>query len=139
MTMLSVFKYTPRDRRGGIDGLNLFFGALLGANLGTLDGLTTEDYVKLIALLACTIMSLRMLSTSERRWLILISLAVYCGFLAMIYVTPQLQPEGLPADDLNKLLLTIAIWVVSVVSMEFWPVHHSEAAPPPDEGEEAQA
>jgi hypothetical protein len=33
--MHSIFKYTTRNRRGGIDGLNLFFGALLGANLGT--------------------------------------------------------------------------------------------------------
>jgi hypothetical protein len=80
-----------------------------------------------------------MLSTSERRWLILISLAVYCGFLALVYATPELHPKGLALDDLNKLLITIAIWVGSVVIMEFWPGDRREARPSPDEGEEAQA
>lgn len=135
--MHSIFKYTTRDRRGGIDGLNLFFGALLGANLGTLDGLRTMDYVNLVVLLAGTVMSLRMLSVSERRGLVLSTLVLYGGFLALIFFNPKMHPKGMAEEDLQKLVLTVAIWVGSVILMEFWPRHDPDGAP--GDEEEAQA
>jgi hypothetical protein len=74
--MTSIWRYTRRDKIGGIDGLNLFFGALLGANLGTLEGLALRDYVNFIVILAGTVMTIRMLSISERRWMMLGTLAL---------------------------------------------------------------
>jgi predicted membrane channel-forming protein YqfA (hemolysin III family) len=124
-----------RDRHGGVDGLNLFFGALLGANLGTLDGLKTTDYVNLVLLLAGTVASLRMLSVSERRGLVLSTLVIYSGFLAVIFFTPKLHPKGMAVDDLQKLVLTVAIWVGSVMLMEFWPRHDEAALSPEGQGE----
>lgn len=50
-------------RAGAIDGLNLFFGALLGANLGTLDHIRLVEYVQLIVLLAGTVVTVRMVSS----------------------------------------------------------------------------
>ena len=137
--MRSLLKQTAKDRAGGIDGLNLFFGALLGANLGTLDGVELLDYVQLILVLAATVMALRMLSVSERRRMILTWLGFYCLFLIAMLFVPGLQPDGLAADDLNRLVATVAIWVGTAVMIELWPVHDYEAAPPPEEGEEAQA
>jgi hypothetical protein len=82
---------THRERRGGIDGLNLFFGALLGANLGTLEQLPLTDYVKLIVLLAFTVVGLRMISTSERRLYALLTLGIYVilvGFVLFAHASP---------------------------------------------------
>ena len=45
--MKSLFINTAGGKAGAVDGLNLFFGALLGANLGTLDRLRLFEYVKL--------------------------------------------------------------------------------------------
>ena len=137
--MHSIFRYTTRDRKGGVDGLNLFFGALLGANLGTLDGLTMRDYFNLVLILAGTVMSLRMLSVSERRSLVLLTLGIYVAFLALIYFTPKMHPKGLEPDDFNKLIATVAIWIVSVLLMEFWPRHDEESAASAVEEEDAQA
>ena len=101
--MKSLFLSTEGGKAGAIDGLNLFFGALLGANLGTLDRLPIGEYIKLIVLLAGTVMALRMISTSERRVMMLVVLAVYSLLLVGMVVLPELQPRGMSADDVHRL------------------------------------
>ena len=109
------------DRSGAIDGLNLFFGALLGANLGTLDGLRLVDYVKLISLLAATVMALRMVSSAERRGSAAVLLAFYALLLAGLVLIPQLQPAGISAADLHRLAATIAIWITFALALDILP------------------
>ena len=65
--MKDLFRSTSGGKTGAIDGLNLFFGALLGANLGSIQGMSLPYYVELIFLLAAVVMTVRMLSTSPRR------------------------------------------------------------------------
>jgi hypothetical protein len=112
---------TVGQRAGAIDGLNLFFGALLGANLGTLDGLRLVDYIKLISLLAATVMALRMVSTSEKRSYMLLLLAVYVFLLAGLVSIPAMKPQGMDIADLNRLVATLAIWVAFAMGIELAP------------------
>ena len=72
------------SKEGAMDGLNLFFGALLGANLGTLEGLKLVSYVQLATLLAGTVMALRIVSTAERRGRAVIVLAVWMSFVLIL-------------------------------------------------------
>jgi hypothetical protein len=121
---------------GSIDGLNLFFGALLGANLGTLDQLRLVDYVKLTVLLAGTVMTLRMISTSERRLYALGVGAFYALLLGALVLVPDLKPEGLGDQDLHRLVATMAIWMIFVLAIELTPVAAevpAPSAPPPAE------
>lgn len=127
---------TPGTRMGSIDGLNLFFGALLGANLGTLDQLRLVDYVKLTVLLAGTVMTLRMISTSERRLYALGVGAFYALLLGALVLVPDLKPEGLGDQDLHRLVATMAIWMIFVLAIELTPVAAevpAPSAPPPAE------
>ena len=125
---MEFLKQTTKERAGTIDGLNLFFGALLGANLGTLDELDMEDYVKFTVLLAGTVMALRMVSTSERRVYAIATAGLYAGLIFAILLIPSIQPSGLAEKDLHRLLATLGIWLGSVLLMELWPVKASEAA-----------
>ena len=125
---MEFLKQTTKERAGTIDGLNLFFGALLGANLGTLDELDMEDYVKFTILLAGTVMALRMVSTSERRVYAIATAGLYAGLIFAILLIPSIQPSGLAEKDLHRLLATLGIWLGSVLLMELWPVKASEAA-----------
>jgi alkylhydroperoxidase/carboxymuconolactone decarboxylase family protein YurZ len=120
--MTSFWKYTRRDKIGGIDGLNLFFGALLGANLGTLDGLLLPDYINVIVVLAGTVMTIRMLTVSERRWMMLATLVLYGAVLYAVVTIPALKPKGLADADLHRLVATVVVWIVFVLATEFWPV-----------------
>ena len=125
--MKSFLTQTAREKVGTIDGLNLFFGALLGANLGTLERLPTKDYANLIFLLAGTVVALRIVSTSERRVYALLTLALYLALLASVLLLPG-RLQGMAEGDLQRLTVTIAIWVVAVVLMEFWPVRRDPTA-----------
>ena len=116
--MRNWFRNTPGGKAGAIDGLNLFFGALLGANLGTVQGMQLADYVQIVVLLAGSVMVLRMLSTSERRMQMLLTLAAYALLLASVVTIPALQPEGISQADLHRLVATLGIWVLFVLAAE---------------------
>jgi hypothetical protein len=32
-----------------------------------------------------------------------------------------MKPKGLPDADLHRLVATVAVWIVFVLAMEFWP------------------
>jgi hypothetical protein len=113
---------TGREKAGTIDGLNLFFGALLGANLGTLNSLTLRQYIYFILILAGTVMALRMISTSERRGFAILFVAAYAILIVAMWIVPGLQPKGMPQADLQRTLATLAIWIGAVVLQEVVPV-----------------
>lgn len=115
---MKLFGSRKGQKEGALDGLNLFFGALLGANLGTLEGLRLISFVQLVILLACTVMALRIFSTSENRSFAFILLAFYGALVAAVATIPELAPRGMARDDLNKLVATLAIWVLFVVVLE---------------------
>jgi predicted branched-subunit amino acid permease len=124
--MKHLFRNTPGGKTGAIDGLNLFFGALLGANLGTMQALDLPQYIELVVLLAGTVMVLRMLSTSERRTYMLVLVGIYIAIIATLLVF--LPPKGLPAADLHRLTVTLAIWVACILGAELSPVHDESKA-----------
>jgi hypothetical protein len=122
----SLWKQTKGAKIGSVDGFNLFFGALLGANLGTLERLPIWDYFKLIAALAITVAMLRMVSTSERRITALIGLAIYAVLIALILGSDKLRPQGLDLGDAQRLGVTLAVWIGGVLIFEFAPTHADE-------------
>ena len=117
-----MFRNTEGGKAGAVDGLNLFFGALLGANLGTMQSLGLYEYVQLIVLLAGTVMVLRMISTSERRSFMLVVLGVYILLIGTMLMVPEVQPRGMAKSDLYRLVATLAVWVVFVLGTELSPV-----------------
>jgi drug/metabolite transporter (DMT)-like permease len=119
--MKKFFRNTPGGKAGSIDGLNLFFGALLGANLGTMQSLPLYQYVQIILVLAGAVMVLRMISTSEQRGRVLALLAFYVVLVSGMVFIPALKPKGLPDADL-QLIATLAIWITCVLMVEFSPV-----------------
>jgi hypothetical protein len=119
--MRALFRNTARGKEGAIDGLNLFFGALLGANLGTLDRLRLVEYVQLAVLLAGTVMAVRMVSTSDRRGLTLGVLGIYVILLAALVLLPGAKPDNMAVGDLHRLVATLAVWVIFILGLELSP------------------
>jgi hypothetical protein len=126
--MTPRFLRTPASREKAVDGLNLFFGALLGANLGTLEGLKLVSYVQLAVILAGTVMALRMVSSSDNRVTTLIMLAVYAVLLAGLVMVPDIKPDGMEVEDLHKLVGSLAVWVIFVLAIEFAPAANAPVA-----------
>ena len=82
--MKSIFTQTRREKAGTIDGINLFFGALLGANLGVADRLPALSYAQLMALLAGLVVTIRVVSVSERRVYAFGTLAAYVALMMVV-------------------------------------------------------
>lgn len=120
--MRKFFRNTPGEKLGSIDGLNLFFGALLGANLGTMQSLPLDEYVKIVLLLAGTVMVLRMISTSRRRLKVFSILALYILLVGAMLLMPAFRPKGLAEDALHKLVATLGVWLAAVLLVEFSPM-----------------
>lgn len=127
--MRKYLTQTHRERQGAMDGLGLFFGALLGANLGTVERLPLKDYIYLIIILAGTVMTLRMVSTSERRVYALLTLALYVVVVSAFLFLPPLRVEGLSEAAATRLGATLAIWVLAVLLLEYWPARDPEPEP----------
>jgi hypothetical protein len=105
---------TEGGKAGTIDGLNLFFGALLGANLGTVNGLALYPYVLLIILLAGMVMALRMVSTSPRKGMMVGTILVYVAMLGVVALVPKFQ------------IATLIVWLVFVLAAEFSPTEKAD-------------
>ena len=125
--MKSLFTQTERERRGTVDGVNLFFGALLGANLGNLEGLSLLGYTMIILILAGTVMAMRAFAESERRRHTLAYLGVYLVLTGgLLYRGTAL--EGLSMDDRARIAITMGIWVGTVVMTVLMPATAPRAA-----------
>lgn len=119
--MRKLFRNTPGGKAGTIDGLNLFFGALLGANLGTMQGLALYDYVEIIFLLSGTVIVIRLVSTSERKLYVAANVLLYIALIAALLFYPAFQPKGVDPADLHRLAATLGIWFVMVLISELLP------------------
>lgn len=119
--MRNLFRNTAGGKAGTIDGLNLFFGALLGANLGTMQGLGLYDYIKIIVLLAGTVIVIRLVSTSERKFYVAANVVLYIVLIAGLLLYPAFQPKGVAPADLHRLAATLGIWFSLVLLSELLP------------------
>lgn len=132
--MKHLFTQTKREMTGTIDGINLFFGALIGANLGTTDTMPAWSYAQLVTLLAGFVMTIRLVSVSERRLYAYGTLAVYVGLVLAVLLLPNIGIDGLAANDLNRLILTLSIWLGATMLVEFIPIQDPAAPVPPSNG-----
>jgi hypothetical protein len=119
--MKGLWTQTPREKTATVDGINLFFGALLGANLGSADVLGLYDYARLIFILAATVMTLRIFSTSERRGYAYGLLGGYVFLVALFLYLLRRDPAGMSPADVDRLAVTLAFWLGAVLFAELYP------------------
>lgn len=87
------------------------------------------EYVQLIIILAGTVVTLRLVSTSDRRGYALATLGLYVFLVAVYLAVPPLRPEGLSPDAAARMGATLAVWVLLVLTLEYWPVRPDEVRP----------
>lgn len=125
------WKQTARERGSYRDTVNLFFGALIGANLGTLGELAVGDYVRVIAVLLGVIMAVQAASAARSRAYWAGTLVAFGGLAVIAFWTDALQPAGLSRNDFTKILATVGMWIVATLAIELTPVIGPAASEPP--------
>jgi heme O synthase-like polyprenyltransferase len=128
--LLGLDEQTRAEKRAAISGINLFFGALIGANLGSLERLALRDYLLLIIIVSLIVLYIQVAPVARKRWSYLMTLIGTVAGLAVLLLTPvgldvfENRPRPSP-----HLFVTIALWLLSVAMVELRPI---AATTPPD-------
>lgn len=128
--MLGIDEQTRAEKRAAINGMNLFFGALIGANLGSLERLALRDYLILIIIVSLIVLYIQVAPVARRRWPYLATLAMTVAWLYALLLTPlglelfENRPRPSP-----HLFVTICLWLLTVASVELRPVAQDPEPP----------
>ena len=121
---------TEAEYGANINGLNIFFGAVLGVVMSRAESLGQSSFAVALFLVASLVISILYVSSARRRWL-------YAAFTAvMIYFLPwiaQTAKSGLSLPP--NLQTTLAVWLALVLLVELSPREQAaERADGRDEG-----
>jgi hypothetical protein len=112
--MRTLFSQPENERHASLAAVNLFFGVLLGANLGSINSVPLFDYVKLVLLLGGSVMAIYTIAVSTR-WRTVTGLAVaYALLLGVTIVDSDIRPEGMETE-MERIVATLGIWFLFVV------------------------
>ena len=109
-------KMTAREYEANLNGLNMFFGAVLGFVLAGTEKLTDLQFGVVLFFLACTVITILFISSSRHR--------VMYAVLALVYSAsfPEMTDYVLRGHDLvsGKLRPTLLVWTAMTIIVEFW-------------------
>ena len=115
-----LISYSGDERRATITGVNLFFSALLGANLGTLGDVPLDEYFQLIIILVGAVTAILTIAITRRR-----AMAIWSGLaVALIVGVIAFLPGrrmGELADDFHRMAITLGVWLAMLLVVRFTP------------------
>jgi hypothetical protein len=125
---LGIEGQTPAEKRAAAAAMNLFFGALIGANLGSLDAMSVRDYTLIAAIICMIVLYIQLAPVARKRWTYVAHLLALLVVLYFILFDPLGRDvfEDRPAPT-PHLFVTICLWLVSVATVEFRPVTKLQA------------
>ncbi len=116
-------RMTEREYRANIDGLNIFFGAVLGFVLAGSETLDNVWFAALLAMTSGIVISILYITASEQR------LTYSALTLVLIATMGTVLEDALPgANSLPpKLQPCLLVWALMTISVEFLPREKAEA------------
>lgn len=115
--LISALRMSPAEYRANMEGLNIFFGAVLGVVMATTDRLDSLDFAITLAVTAALVVTLLYVSSSRHR---LVYALLGAGMVATLdsFLGQLLRDEaGMPPH----LQPTLAVWLGFIVLVEFAP------------------
>ena len=105
---------TPGEYRANVDGLNLFFGAVLGVVMATTDRLGARDFTITLFVTATLVVTLLYVSSGRHRVAYALFAAAVLAFLPRILGPLLTDPAGIPPH----LQPTLLVWLGFIVLVE---------------------
>lgn len=119
---LGVRRMTAGEYRANINGLNTFFGAVLGFVISSVDFLDPWRFAYLLLILGGVVISILYIHGSPHR----LSYAIMT--LVFVAVLPRITGPALPngAEFPGKIQATLAVWTLMTIFVEFMPREREE-------------
>ena len=124
--LFGMMRMSEREYRANLDGMNIFFGAVLGIVLGGTEAMAPLKFAGLLAMSAGMVVSILYISSSRHR------LAYAAVAVILIALLPRLLSDMFePGEVSAHLQPTLAVWVAMVIGVEFVPREAPEPAVSP--------
>ena len=109
-------KMTSSEYQANLNGLNMFFGAVLGFVLTGTETLNTWQFGFVLMMLASAVISILFISSSKHR----LAYSIYALIIAL--TLPELINFVLRRDGLvpDKIRPTLVVWTLMTILVEFW-------------------
>lgn len=104
------------EYQANLNGLNMFFGAVLGFVLTGTESLNSLQFGFVLALLAGAVISILYISSSRNR----LAYSIYALLIAFTFpelVDLAFRTEGIVPD---KIRPTLVVWTLMTILVEFW-------------------
>ena len=109
-------KMTSSEYQANLNGLNMFFGAVLGFVLTGTETLNTWQFGFVLMMLASAVISILFISSSKHR----LAYSIYALIIAI--TLPELINFILRGDGFvpDKVRPTLVVWTLMTILVEFW-------------------
>jgi hypothetical protein len=118
--MRNLLSYPDDERRATTAGINLFFSALLGANLGAMNAMPLAEYFQLVLMLVGAVTGILTIAVSKRPVIIWTTAAALVLILGLVALIPDFGPAGVEAE-LDRLAVTLGVWAAMLVLLRLTP------------------
>jgi hypothetical protein len=108
---------SDEEYRANLNGISIFFGAVLGFVLAGTETLETAGFTLVLVLCSAIVVSILYISSSHRRLVYFLYTAV--GIACMPQVVGLIGPAGTALPP--KLIPTLAVWTAMTALVEFAP------------------
>jgi MFS-type transporter involved in bile tolerance (Atg22 family) len=110
---------SDQEYRAALNGVSIFFGAVLGVALGGMEDLGTLAYITLLLMVTAVVVAILYIPASRNRVAYAVGLIV---LLTLVLITHQ--PGALVAGSFPlpaKLIPTLIVWTGATILVEFGP------------------
>jgi len=116
VSLLGFGRMSDGEYQANLNGINMFFGAVLGVVLAGIEKLSSVQFGFVLVLLAANVTSIMFISGSRHR----IVYAIYT--VALSFATPSIIVLVLHTKDAipSKVLPTLLAWTLMTIAVEFW-------------------
>jgi hypothetical protein len=127
--MLGIEAQSLAERRASENAASLFFGALIGANLGTVEDMPIGDYILVIATAAAIVMYLQLVTVTRHRLFYALNLLAFIVVLWVLLLSPF--SDRLFSGTVRPgphLFWTIVFWLATILTIHMRPLRPEPTA-----------
>lgn len=115
----ALFTATEDEYQASLNGLGIFFGAILGVALGGVEDLEPLAYMTLLVMVSGIVMGILYIPASAHR---VAYAAILLALLTVLMITHQPGDMIMSSFPLpSKLLPTLIVWTLATTLVEFAP------------------
>jgi len=123
----NIFVMTGEEYRANVNGLNIFFGAILGVIMADVESSSAFNYALVLMMVASMVIMLLYISASKYR---LVYACLASTTLVLVWFSAYKGDELIDAQNdwvMEKLVPTLTAWLLMIIFVEFLPREKAES------------